>query len=810
MTWLRPLDNLGSADLSAVGYKAYYLGQLQQWQLPVAEGWVLSAKAWQTYFNQVARADQAWGKQLAQLDSPAFEGLQQTSQALQRAAQATPLPERLVAELTQWSATLGVLPQTGGWMLRSSLGPAPGGNAPVAATTNSAALAEGVLPAYLMAVGNPAWPQALQRFWQQALTASSLVVWQHHGVELHQLRLATLIMPVYPALVSGTLSFAAGVATVEAVQGLGLALSRGEAMPARCRVDLAQRLPIAWETGCQEQVYQLVAAPSPAAPPVVTGAITAAKTSGLQVIRRDYPELPAPLAPDQLHQLVQLADQAQQRLGQSGVQLEWLLAPGPGGEAPRLVITQASPFVADLGVSVDIPSSPKATATGRTDPARTLARPKLPAVSTVVQGIGASSGRIQGVALVATCPGELPNPLPPGAIVVLPDLQPDVFLQLQAVAGIVTERGGATCHAAILAREMGVPAVVGAPQATQLLRGETAIWLDGDRGIVYGLGDAVLMPASPLRGPIAALTPAISTELAARYSTLSTRVMVNLSQAQRLDTLSTDQVAGIGLLRSEWLLLDILDGRHPWHWVDQGQEAELTSRIVEQLEPILRALGPKPLRYRSLDLRSHEWQALVGSPPVESNPMLGLRGTLSYDVDARLFEVELAALATLQRAGYGQIQLILPFVRTVEEVMACRQPIVQAGLTDHGGFALWIMAEVPSVLFLLPAYAQAGVQGIAIGSNDLTQLLLAVDRDQPTLASAYDERHPVVRLAMAHLVREARRCGLACSICGQAPVRHPELIADLVAWGINSISVETAALPFTLDAVWQAEQGMKL
>lgn len=394
---------------------------------------------------------------------------------------------------------------------------------------------------------------------------------------------------------------------------------------------------------------------------------------------------------------------------------------------------------------------------------------------------------------------------------VLPDLQPDVFLQLEAVAGIVTERGGATCHAAILAREIGVPAVVGAPQATELLKGEAYLWLDGDRGVVYGLTPEA---ASALRSqtvPPPLVIPATADPLLAlqtdRYRTLQTKVMANLSQTRRLSTLPLDHIAGIGLLRSEWLLLDILDGRHPWHWVNQGQEAELQSRLVQQLEIVLQALGPKPLRYRSLDLRSHEWQALEGSPPPEPNPMLGLRGTLSYDVDARLFEVELAALATLQRAGYSNLQLILPFVRTVEEVLTCRQYVRQAGLTDAEDFALWIMAEVPSVLFLLPAYAQAGIHGIAIGSNDLTQLLLAVDRDQPTLASAYDERHPVVQQAIAYLIREAHRNGMVCSICGQAPVRYPDLIASLVDWGINSISVEAAALPFTLEAVWQAEQN---
>ncbi|NJL48630.1 MAG: phosphoenolpyruvate synthase, partial [Leptolyngbyaceae cyanobacterium SM2_5_2] len=305
----------------------------------------------------------------------------------------------------------------------------------------------------------------------------------------------------------------------------------------------------------------------------------------------------------------------------------------------------------------------------------------------------------------------------------------------------------------------------------------------------------------------AALSKELSTASSTRYRALRTKVMANLSQTRRLADLPIEHIAGIGLLRSEWLLLEVLEGRHPWDWVNQRQEAELESRIVHQLEPILQALGPKPLRYRSLDLRSHEWQALTGSPPLESNPMLGLRGTLSYGVDARLFQIELAALARLQRAGYTNLQLILPFVRTVEEVLACQPLIQQAGLADYDDFALWIMAEVPSVLFLLPAYAQAGVKGIAIGSNDLTQLLLAVDRDQPIIASAYNERHPVVQMALAHLVREARRCGMVCSICGQAPVRYPDLIADLVAWGINSISVEAAALPFTLEAVWQAEQG---
>jgi pyruvate, water dikinase len=796
MTWLRYLDEIRAADLPQVGYKAYYLGLLGQKQLPIVAGQVLTAEAWQATLAHVHGASSFPMDALMQLDVKAFQALQRVSQQCQQTFRAVSLPMPLVAELEPWPHPT--------WMLRASVWL----DVPLEEAQTMGC--RGLLPAQIRTTATSTLPQALHRFWEQALTARSLVVWQRHCQRITDLKLATLIMPVGPALASGTLTIKAGMATCEAVLGLGLPLSRGEAIPARCRVNLAQPGAVVWEPGFQEQMYQVATA-------LGSQVRTQSLDLPLQVTPRETPELVDPLSPDQLFQLLTLGQQAHAILAEhqtehsngrtqaSGIGLKWLLCPSLESTGWELRITQAIPHLSLTKASrTPAPAQPLGSYRSSMVP------PPLPAISTVVRGIGASSGQVQGVAVVATRPQDLPKPLPPNAIVVLPDLQPDVFLQLEAVAGIVTERGGATCHAAILAREIGIPAVVGAPQATQLLESETVLWLDGDRGVVYGLDQDVLLPhrAQPLNpvDPAPAPTSAFFAEQSTRYSTLRTKVMANLSQIRRLSALPIDHIAGIGLLRSEWLLLDILDGRHPWHWVNQGQEAELTNRIVQQLEPVLKLLGPKPLRYRSLDLRSHEWQALEGSPPLEPNPMLGLRGTLSYDVDARLFQVELAALATLQQAGYTNLQLILPFVRTVEEVLTCRQHIRQAGLTDYNDFALWIMAEVPSVLFLLPAYAQAGVQGIAIGSNDLTQLLLAVDRDQPTMASAYDERHPVVQMAMAHLVKEARRCGMTCSICGQAPVRHPDLIADLVAWGINSISVEASALPFTLEAVWQAEQ----
>lgn len=172
--------------------------------------------------------------------------------------------------------------------------------------------------------------------------------------------------------------------------------------------------------------------------------------------------------------------------------------------------------------------------------------------------------------------------------------------------------------------------------------------------------------------------------------------------------------------------------------------------------------------------------------------------------------MELTALSHVQHAGYHNIRLILPFVRTVEEFAFCRRKVEQAGLTEIAEFELWIMAEVPSVLFLLPEYVKAGVQGISIGTNDLTQLLLGVDRDQAVLAKSFDEHHPVVMDAISRLIEMARKAGIPCSICGQAPALYPEIITKLVEWGITSISVEPEALQRTYQAILRAEQSLLL
>jgi pyruvate,water dikinase len=818
MSWFRHLDQIAGTAPSSVGYGAYYLAQLRQGGLPVADGWVLPQDMWQTALAHIATELPHRPLHRHLLDLEAGQDLQVCSQAWQKA-------------LEQWFADPGLTLNEQGvpdwgcpcspWVMRPSLWLASGSAIPHRSLYRMLPDVVGAEPGI--------WP-CLQQCWQQALKARSLLVWQQHCQGLAQVGMGTLLLPLYPARVSGRLTLKAGTIYIEAVEGMALALTRGEAIPARCTISLQHSDQFLWQPGHQERGYWLVpAAPAEPSHPG-DGKTPLQKDAGTQVLQvtdRSRETLAAPLSEEQVAELVQLAQQARDILvahgfqgdhhhangsvlREAGVELEWALYPSPESSGLAWMITQVTPWESN---AADQPPTHDVTTPTPLADRSLLSPPPLPQVSVVVKGVGASSGRVRARAVVAQNPQLLPEPLPEGCIVVLPDLQPDRFLQMASVAGIVTEQGGATCHAAILAREMGIPAVVGAPQATYLIESDLMLWLDGERGLVYGIGDdgqaqvwtaqsAFDKPEPPVPSPSAAPVPPGPQGM----WPLNTKVMVNLSQSRRVSDLPLQQIDGIGLLRSEWLMLEILDRRHPWHWIHQGQEVELQTRLAQALEPILQTLGEKPVRYRTLDLRSHEWQSLEGSPTPDSNPMLGLRGALSYTIDARLFEMELGALATLQRAGYHNLHLMLPFVRSVEEVIACRRYIDLAELSQVDGFALWMMAEVPSVLFLLPAYAKAGVQGIAIGSNDLTQLLLAVDRDQPTMASAYDERHVVVQMALAHLIREARRCGMTCSICGQAPARYPELIADLVAWGIDSISVEMGALPFTREAVWRAEQ----
>ena len=292
----------------------------------------------------------------------------------------------------------------------------------------------------------------------------------------------------------------------------------------------------------------------------------------------------------------------------------------------------------------------------------------------------------------------------------------------------------------------------------------------------------------------------------ARFS--ATQLMVSLSRTDALEQIATLPVDGVGLLRSELIMLEALQHRPPDLWLQQDKQG-LIDRLAEQIQKLTAAFAPRPVFYRSLDIRSHEFPSLEESGFTERNPTMGMRGTFRYQVNPALFEVELAALRKVQQAEQKNLRLVLPFVRTVEEFQFCRQKVEQAGLVQPH-FQLWMMAEVPSVLLLLEDYIRAGAQGIAIGTNDLTQLLFGVDRDHPKMANSFDVSHPAAQRAIQALLQTARSANLPCLICGHIPQNAPEMIDSLIRQGITAISVEPGDVGWMSTAIERAERRLLL
>jgi pyruvate,water dikinase len=271
-------------------------------------------------------------------------------------------------------------------------------------------------------------------------------------------------------------------------------------------------------------------------------------------------------------------------------------------------------------------------------------------------------------------------------------------------------------------------------------------------------------------------------------------------------------VDGVGLLRAEFMILSALNGTHPRQMLESGRGDELVDAVAGDLMTFASAFAPRPVVYRSMDFRTNEFRGLAGGErfePLEQNPMIGYRGCFRNINQPDLFGLELTAIKRV-RERFSNLHLMIPFVRTRWEFAECARLVERSGLSASPNFQLWVMAEIPSVVFWMAEYARLGATGVSIGSNDLTQLVLGVDRDSDTLSRLYDERDPAVLDTIHQVIDAAHTAGMTASICGQAPSVHPEYAEQLVRWGIDSISVTADAVDQTRRNIAAAEQRVLL
>jgi pyruvate,water dikinase len=413
----------------------------------------------------------------------------------------------------------------------------------------------------------------------------------------------------------------------------------------------------------------------------------------------------------------------------------------------------------------------------------------------ILTGSPASPGIASGPVKIVPDPSQIDKVMSDD-ILVAEMTTPDFVPAMKRASAIVTDRGGRTAHAAIVSRELGIPCVVGSEKATKTLKDKQVITVDGSKGKVYD---------GKIEVAIEAKTKAKS---GAKIKT-KTKLLVNLAQPELVDRVASRDVDGIGLLRAEFMVAQI--GTHPSYMLEHNQGSEYTDKLADGLSAFAKAFHPRQVVYRTNDFKTNEYRALKGGEKYEEeeeNPMLGYRGASRYITDIETFKLELAAIKKV-REKYNNLWVMIPFVRTVNELAQTKKILEEEGLKRSEDFKLWMMVEIPSNVILLEKFLDVGIDGISIGSNDLTQLVLGVDRDNARLAETFDERDEAVMQYLERAIKVAKSKGATSSICGQAPSVYPELTEKLVEWGITSVSVSPDMIDITREIIAKAEKRLE-
>ncbi len=479
------------------------------------------------------------------------------------------------------------------------------------------------------------------------------------------------------------------------------------------------------------------------------------------------------LTEDEIIQVAKVCRDIHNHYG-SGQDIEWAI------EKEKVYIVQSRPITTGL--------------------AEALGEVTAEQAEVLLRGLGAAPGRGSGEVRILRNVEDGAR-LKEGDVLVTVMTAPDWVPLMRKASAIVTDQGGMTCHAAIVSRELGIPAVVGTDTATSTLKDGTLVTVDGRSGDIFA-GRLAVKKEEKAESVIGRGLPVTAT-----------KVLVNLGEPSLAERVAQMPVDGIGLLRAEFMIIEACEGTHPRRFVEEHGAETFVERMYKNLLTFTRPFNPRPITYRTMDFRSNEFRDLKGGSayePTEANPMIGYRGSFRYVTEPDMFKLELEAVKRVRDDGFKNLHVMLPFVRTISEVKKLVRYIDEIGLFDDPFFDLWVMAEVPSVVYYMDQYQKLGVDGISIGSNDLTQLVLAIDRDSEVLAPLFNEMDEAVLDYIRQLLEKARALGMKSSICGQAPSVFPEYAGKLVEWGINSISVNWDVIEQTIRNVASAEQKLLL
>ena len=764
---VRPFVGLGREDIMYAGGKGANLGELTSAGLPVPDGFVIGAPAYAAFCTETGLRERL-AELLDDVDVEDTAALQVASAQARKLFDDTPMPEALRLEILSG--------------YRQLVGEDRASGDPVPLAVRSSATAEdtaessfaGMNETFLNTRGADAVIDAVRRCWRSLFGARTICYRGMNGFAQADMDVAVVVQLQVDSTRAGVM-FTVNPATgergelvIEGSFGLGEAVVSGSVSPDRYVVDKATLAIRRREVHHKDLVIEY--APD--------GGTQQRTLSGEEALR-------PVLTDEEVVAVAELGRRIEEHYG-SPQDTEWAFDPD--------------------GALWMLQSRPITTLHDEAAPSTTGSEPSEPQ-TVLLRGLGGAPGSASGAARVLTSLQDSAS-LSDGDVLVTHMTSPDWLPLLHRAAAVVTDSGGMTCHAAIVSRELGIPCVVGTGEATRRLRDGEIVTVDATRGVVFEGARPPTHASEPTPAtPVDGSAPVVAGPVTA------TQILVNLSEPSQVQRVKDLPVDGVGLLRAEMMVLEALGGDHPRTLLEEGRGDEFVLRMAEGLTTFAAGFAPRPVTYRTIDFRTNEFSGLRGGErfePHESNPMIGYRGALRYTKEPDVFRLELAALSRVWDSGLHNLHAMLPFVRTARELRRCRELISEAGLLDRPGFELWVMAEVPSVLFNLEQYSALGVAGISIGSNDLTQLLLGADRDNEVLAETFDERDPAVIAYLCELIPRAHELGLRTSICGQAPSVHPEYAELLVRAGIDAISVSVDVIDRTRALVATAEQRVLL
>ena len=768
-------------DINVVGGKALGIIRLVKNKIPTTPGFIVSTSAFSEFLRQSG---------LGRVIEDAIETLEEKasqdrvdkiSRNIIEKIESAEMPREIAEDVVNAYRDL-CLRVTGSERCRVAVR-----SSAVAEDLSSAAFA-GQHDTFLNVIGAENVIQSIKKCWASLFNARALVYRKAKGlVNVESLLMAVIVQLMVDSRSSGVtftvnpLDGDPDIVVIESIWGLGEYIVRGIVTPDKLVID-KKSLKVVEKfisKKDREYVYDPVKGVNSEKP-------VDEKRAGEQSI-----------SDQEAIEIAKVAIRLEELLG-SPVDVEWAI-----DSSGRLYILQVRPVT-----SLNMPSQ---------KPRGSIAKEKR-----VFKGLAASPGIAIGRAKILRDIGEAKaKGFNRGEILVTLMTDPDWVPIMRIASAIVTERGGVTSHAAITARELGIPAVVGVPGILDSIKDGEILKVDGSRGVIEVMENPETYRDIIENGQVEVSLAQTTTKTGEReweefYIPTATKIYMNLGEPEAIERYLRLPFDGIGLMRIEFVISSWV-GYHPLYLIKTERQEFFIDRLASGIAMVASRISPRPVVVRFSDFKSNEYKKLIGGEefePDERNPMIGWRGASRYihPLYRDAFKLELKAIKKVRdEMGLKNVWVMIPMVRTVWEAERVIELMAEEGLKSSRDFKIWAMAEVPSIALMIDEFSKY-FDGFSIGSNDLTQMILGIDRDSDLLSSMgyFDERDEAVLKAMSMIIRGAKRNGRTVSICGQAPSYYPEIVEFLVREGIDSISVNPDAVISTRRIVAGIERKILL